>query len=79
MKLRYYLRGLGTGIIVTALILSRLTGTGRPLTDAEIRELLVLDVKDDSYFRDRGVNNQHGGGGLFAYDEEIMGWLFGDH
>ena len=47
------------------------------LTDAEIGELLVLDVKDDSYFQDRGMNNQHGGGGLFAYDEEIMGWLFG--
>ena len=47
------------------------------LTSAEIEELLVLDVKDDSYFRDRGMNNQHGGGGLFAYDEEIMGWLFG--
>lgn len=47
------------------------------LTSAEIGELLVLDVKDDSYFRDRGMNNQHGGGGLFAYDENIMGWLFG--
>ena len=47
------------------------------LTDAEIGELLVLDVKDGSYFRDRGMSNQHGGGGLFAYDETIMGWLFG--
>ncbi len=49
------------------------------LTDTEIGELLVLDVKDDSYFRDRGMSNQHGGGGLFAYDETIMGWLFGNH
>ena len=23
--------------------------------------------------------HQHGGGGLFAYDEAIMGWLFGAH
>ena len=49
------------------------------LTSAEIGKLLVLDIKDDSYFRDRGMNNQHGGGGLFAYDEVIMGWLFGNH
>ena len=49
------------------------------LTNAQIGELLVLDIKEDSYFRDRGMNNQHGGGGLFAYDENIMGWLFGKH
>lgn len=24
----------------------------------------------------RGMSNEHGGGGLFAYDEGIMGWLF---
>ena len=47
------------------------------LTAEEIEELLVLDIKKDSYFRDRGITSQHGGGGLFAYDEEIMGWLFG--
>lgn len=46
------------------------------LTDAEIDELLVLDVKDHGYFTERGMSNEHGGGGLFAYDEEIMGWLF---
>lgn len=46
------------------------------LTDAEIGELLVLDIKEHEYFTDRGMSNEHGGGGLFAYDEEIMGWLF---
>lgn len=46
------------------------------LTEEEIDGLLVLDVKDQSYFTSRGVTNQHGGGGLFASDEEIMGWLF---
>lgn len=47
MKLRYYLRGLGTGIVVTALILSRLTGAARPLTDAEIRaKALTLGMVD---------------------------------
>ena len=37
---------------------------------------LVLDIKDHSYFTERNAPNEHGGGGLFAYDEEIMGWLF---
>lgn len=44
-----------------------------------ISELAVLDVKDKSYFSSRGISNQHGGGGLFAEDEDIMGWLFGEH
>lgn len=46
------------------------------LTEAEIDELLVLDIKEHSYFTERGMSNEHGGGGLFAYDEKIMGWLF---
>ena len=46
------------------------------LTEEEIDELLVLDVKDAAYFESREASNQHGGGGLFAHDPEIMGWLF---
>lgn len=42
----------------------------------EIDALLVLDIKEHEYFRERNMANEHGGGGLFAYDEEIMGWLF---
>ena len=37
MKLKYYLRGLGIGILVTALIMGFTTRDGRPLTDAEIK------------------------------------------
>lgn len=37
MKLKYYLRGLGIGILVTALIMGFTTKEGRPLTDAEIK------------------------------------------
>ena len=37
MKLGYYLRGLGTGIVVTALIMGMTAGSPRPLTDAEIK------------------------------------------
>lgn len=50
--------------------------TEQGLSEEEIGELLVLDIKDETYFESRGVSNQHGGGGLFARDEEIMGWLF---
>ena len=46
------------------------------LSDEEIAQLLVLDIKDASYFQERGVSNQHGGGNLFAQDQDIMGWLF---
>lgn len=37
MKLKYYLRGLGIGILVTALIMGFTTRDNRPLTDAEIK------------------------------------------
>ncbi len=37
MKLRYQMRGLAVGIIVTALLMGIATDEGRPLTDAEIR------------------------------------------
>ncbi len=47
------------------------------LSSAEINELLVLDIKEHEYFTERGMSNEHGGGGLFAYDSNIMGWLFG--
>ena len=48
------------------------------LSDEEIDDLLVLDVKDDSYFSDQSVTNQHGqGGGLFVEDDVVMGWLLG--
>lgn len=47
------------------------------LTEDEIENLLVLDVKDAAYFTDQGFDDQHAGGGaLFSKDPEIMGWLF---
>ena len=46
------------------------------LTEAEIDEILVLDIKEQAYFSQRGYSNQHAGGLSFAFDEEIMGWLF---
>ena len=46
------------------------------MTEDEIDKILVLDIKEHAYFTERNATNEHGGGGLFAYDEEIMGWLF---
>lgn len=47
------------------------------LSDAEIDDLVVLDVKSSSYFSAGGASNQHGGGArLFANDDKIMGWVF---
>ena len=47
------------------------------LSDEEIDQLLVLDIKDADYFQSQGLSYQHGGGNLFARDPAIMGWLFG--
>ena len=46
------------------------------LSEEEIDKLLVLDVKDSSYFDGTGITYQHGGGYLFCREENIMGWLF---
>ena len=46
------------------------------LTETEIDKNLVLDVKNEAYFTERGYTDQHGGGMAFAHDETIMNWLF---
>lgn len=50
--------------------------TEQGLTEREISEILTLDIKDQDYFSDRGYSDQHAGGLAFAFDEDIMGWLF---
>ena len=47
------------------------------LSEEEIARLLVLDIKDRAYFTSKGISNEHGGGNLFAANENMMGWLFG--
>ena len=47
------------------------------LGEEEIDRLVVLDVKPQEYFTQRGFRDQHAGGQAFAHDEQIMGWLFG--
>ena len=49
------------------------------LSEEQISRLVVLDLKDQAYFDERGIRDQHVGGGSFAHEESIMGWLFGEH
>ena len=49
------------------------------LSEQQVSRVAVLDIKDSHYFATRHMANQHGGGSLFAYDRNIMGWLFGEH
>ena len=58
MKLKYYLRGLGIGIVVTALIMGLSTGNTVPMTDAEIKaKAAMLGMVESESLRlsDRGT------------------------
>lgn len=46
------------------------------LSNQEIDQLLILDIKDEQYFFSQGVTYQHAGGNLFTHDNDIMSWLF---
>lgn len=46
------------------------------LSDEQINDILVLDVKQHEYFTSQGMQDEHAGLGLFAYDENIMNWIF---
>jgi len=48
-------------------------------TEEQIEHLVVIDLKNQGWFDDRGLRDQHGGGGYFAHEEDIMSWLFGEH
>lgn len=46
------------------------------LTDEEIDKILVIDIKPHEYFTSKGYNDEHAGCNLFAYEEDIMNWVF---
>lgn len=46
------------------------------LNDEQINNILVLDVKNHEYFTSQGMQDEHAGLGLFAYDENVMNWVF---
>lgn len=45
-------------------------------TEDEIRHLLVLDIRNSDFGKNYGVNNTHGAGEIFAFDQKAMKWLF---
>ena len=45
------------------------------ISESELGDYLVLDLKDNSYFKDNFTGSYHGGGQLFAYDSDIIHWL----
>ena len=45
----------------------------------EIDRLVVLDVREQEFFTERGFTDQHAGGQAFAHEPGVMGWLFGKH
>lgn len=46
------------------------------MTDKEISNILVLDVKNHEYFASQGMKDEHVGLGLFAYDRNVMNCFF---
>lgn len=46
------------------------------LSDEEINKILVLDVKPHEYFTSKGYSDEHSGCNIFAYEEDIMNWVF---
>lgn len=47
------------------------------LSDEEIDKILVIDIKPHEYFTSKGYSDEHAGCNLFAYEEDIMNWVFG--
>lgn len=45
------------------------------LSENEINNILILDVRDANYFKEHGFSSQHAGGGNAAHEEDIMKWL----
>lgn len=46
------------------------------VSQAEIDQLVVLDLREQDYFSSYGFSDQHAGGQAFAHDADVMSWLF---
>lgn len=46
------------------------------LSDSEIDDILVLNVKDADWFAQRGISDQHGGGMAFTEEPGLLEWFF---
>ena len=47
------------------------------LADKEIDTLLKPEIPDDSYFNERGIYNDHGGGSVVFDDTAVLNWILG--
>ena len=57
MKLRYYLRGLGVGILVTAVIMTVALSKKQPMTDDEvIKRAKELGMIENTIIKDVWIN-----------------------
>lgn len=45
------------------------------ISDTDIERLLMLDIKEDSYFGSSFAGSYHGGGWRFANDKNIIAWM----
>ena len=46
------------------------------LSDPEIDDILVLNVKEADWFAQRGITDQHGGGMAFPEESGLLEWFF---
>lgn len=59
MKLRYYLRGLGVGILVTAIIMTVALSKKQPMTDAEIiKRAKELGMIENTIIKDVAISKE---------------------
>ena len=49
---------------------------GQGLSDQEIEEILILDVKQADWFEAYGYTDQHAGAVSLSYDERMLPWFF---
>ncbi len=66
----------GSGYLEDAYETLRSLYESEGLSEEEIRGILVLDIRDDSFFEEQGYEDQHAGGMAFAHDRKAMGWFF---
>lgn len=70
MELKYYLRGLGLGIVVTAIIMSLTTSKSRTMTDAEIiSRAKQLGMTEERTLKDTAADEENDSDGKTAGEE----------
>lgn len=74
MELKYYLRGLGLGIIVTAIIMAAVSPASQKMTDVEvIRRAKQLGMTEEKVLSDSAAKNEDASGEADSPDENASG------